>query len=74
VIEILKNDPALSRQLPPRRFEDIVGELLEKQGYGITLTPAMRDGGFDIYAAKKDGFPWPCVRQLSTARIETCKM
>jgi restriction system protein len=55
VIEILKRDPALSRQLPPRRFEEIVGELLEKQGYDVTLTPISRDGGFDIYAAKKDG-------------------
>lgn len=55
VIEILKEDPTLSRQLPPRRFEEIVGELLEREGYDITLTPISRDGGFDIYAAKKDG-------------------
>lgn len=55
VIEILKREPELARQLDPRRFEEVVAHILEKQGYEITLTPVSGDGGLDIYAAKKDG-------------------
>jgi len=50
----LKANPELLRSLPPRRFEEVVAELLEIQGYSIELTPASRDGGFDMYAAKND--------------------
>lgn len=55
LIKMLKNDPRLVWQLPPRKFEEIVAEILDKQGYSITLTPASGDGGVDIFAAKKDG-------------------
>lgn len=51
----LKANPELLRTLPPRKFEQVVAELLEKQGYSVELTPASRDGGFDMYAAKHDG-------------------
>ena len=36
------------------RFEELVAELLSRRGYQVTLTPATRDGGKDMYAAKKD--------------------
>jgi restriction system protein len=29
-------------------------ELLDRLGYSVTLTPASKDGGKDIYAARKD--------------------
>ena len=35
--------------------QPLVAELLERLGYETQLTPASKDGGFDIYAAKKDG-------------------
>jgi restriction system protein len=35
-------------------FEEVVADLLSRQGYEVTVTPASRDGGKDIYAAKKD--------------------
>jgi len=47
-------NPNLLYEITPRRFEEFVAELLARLGYEITLTPASRDGGKDIYAAKKD--------------------
>lgn len=51
ILMILKKEPELSWKLPPRKFE----EILDKQGYEVSLTPASGDGGFDLYAARKDG-------------------
>lgn len=50
----LKARPELIRTLSPRKFEEVVAELLGMQGYEVQLTPASRDGGFDMYAAKND--------------------
>jgi restriction system protein len=55
VLRLLKNEPDLAWKLPPRKFEEIVAEILDRQGYRIELTPASGDGGFDIYAARQDG-------------------
>ncbi len=55
LLRILRGNPLLLRSLPPRKFEEIVAELLRKQGYEVTITPASKDGGFDMYAARKDG-------------------
>ena len=55
IMRLLKKDPNLARKLPPRKFEEIVAEILSKQGYEIELTSASRDGGFDICAARQDG-------------------
>src|SRR5215216_6384221 len=55
LLSLLHLEPRLLWELPPRRFEEIVAELLAKQGYEVALTPASGDGGFDIYAARKDG-------------------
>lgn len=55
LLSLLRQEPRLVWELPPRRFEEIVAELLAKQGYEVELTPASGDGGFDIYAARKDG-------------------
>lgn len=54
ILGIIKNDPELLWKLPPRKFEEIVAEILDKQGYSIQLTPASGDGGFDIFAARND--------------------
>lgn len=48
------DDPKLLYELSPRSFEDLVAELLNRLGYHITLTPASKDGGKDIYAARQD--------------------
>lgn len=48
------DDPRLLFEMPPRRFEEFVAELLERHGYTVTLTPQTRDGGKDMYAARRD--------------------
>jgi restriction system protein len=55
ILALLKREPELAWQLSPRKFEEIVAEILGRQGYDVALTPASGDGGFDIYAARKDG-------------------
>jgi len=55
LLEKLRYNPDLFRDLTPRRFEEIVAELLSQQGYSVELTPPSQDGGFDIWAARKDG-------------------
>jgi restriction system protein len=50
----LNRDPKLLYEIPSRRFEELVAELLSRLKYEITLTPASHDGGKDIYAARKD--------------------
>ncbi len=54
ILGFLKKEPQILWQLSPRKFEEIVAELLISKGYDIELTPASGDGGIDIYAAKKD--------------------
>lgn len=46
--------PELVYQLTPREFEFFVADLLARDGFKVMVTPATRDGGKDIYAAKKD--------------------
>lgn len=55
IMQLLQQDPELARKLPPRKFEEIVAEVLSKQGYEVELTSASRDGGFDICAARQEG-------------------
>jgi restriction system protein len=54
LVEQLARAPEAVYDLPDRRFEELVAELLTRRGYEVTLTPATRDGGKDMYAAKKD--------------------
>lgn len=41
--------------LPPRKFEELVAELLYRQKWEVELTPESDDGGFDIYAVRTEG-------------------
>lgn len=50
----LHENPELLYELTPRGFEELVAELLGRLDYEVTLTPISKDGGKDIYAAKKD--------------------
>jgi restriction system protein len=54
LLKELAKGPELLYQLSPRLFEEVVAELLARLGYKITLTPASRDGGKDIYAASRN--------------------
>ena len=50
LLEHLQQQPDLLYQLPSRKFEELVADLLTNLGYDIELTPATRDGGKDILA------------------------
>ncbi len=46
----LKKQPEAIYDLPPRRFEEVLAELLTDMGWEVELTQATRDGGKDILA------------------------
>ncbi|MHC4587059.1 MAG: restriction endonuclease [Planctomycetota bacterium] len=46
----LSKDPSRLYDLTARQFEELVAGILQDFGYDVELTPATRDGGFDIYA------------------------
>lgn len=47
----LNRHPECLHDLSPRRFEEVVAEILSDMGYEVELTPQTRDGGRDILAA-----------------------
>ena len=53
LIALLASQPDLMYGLHPRKFEEVVARLFEKQGFRVTLTPASKDGGFDFFAELK---------------------
>lgn len=46
-------DPRRLHSITPRKFEEIVAELLADRGYDVTLTAPSGDGGHDIFAAQR---------------------
>ena len=50
----LRKNPTDLYKLSPRRFEELIAEVLMRKGYSVELTPVTRDGGKDIYVARKD--------------------
>lgn len=54
LLRSLRSEPELMRSLSSRKFEQVIARILEKLDYDVMLTPASRDGGFDVYAAKKE--------------------
>jgi hypothetical protein len=54
LLHSLASDPARMRDLPSRRFEELIAELLDRRGYEVELTPETRDGGYDILARRTD--------------------
>lgn len=54
VLQRAARSPESLHEMPSRRFEEMVAELLQRKGYTVTLTPATRDGGKDMYAARRD--------------------
>ncbi|WKA31335.1 restriction endonuclease [Bradyrhizobium roseum] len=54
LLQMAAKDPTSMHSMSPRQFEELVAHVLERLGYSVTLTPATRDGGLDIYAAKND--------------------
>ena len=48
----LRQNPSDVYSLSPRKFEELVAELLHRQKWDVELTPESDDGGFDIYAVR----------------------
>jgi restriction system protein len=55
LLEKLKRQPDSIFQLPSRKFEELVAELLDGMGFEVELTKATRDGGKDILAYMNTG-------------------
>ena len=54
LLEHLRAHPEDLYALEPRKFEELVAQILRDRGYHITLTPPSKDGGFDMFAARQD--------------------
>ena len=54
IISIMKSDPKQLYNLSSRKFEELIAELLYRKGFQVELSPPIKDGGIDIYAAKND--------------------
>jgi restriction system protein len=50
LVQQLKKHPDGVFDLPPRKFEELLAELLVDMGWRVELTPATRDGGKDLLA------------------------
>lgn len=50
VIDVLARNPMLMHRMEPRDFEELIAELLAREGLRVKLTPSSRDGGRDILA------------------------
>jgi restriction endonuclease Mrr len=54
LIAYLATHPDLLRDMHTRSFERLVAAIFKNQGFDVELTPATREGGFDIIAAQKN--------------------
>ncbi len=50
LLTALANNPQLMYELAPRKFEELVARMFTDYGFRAQLTPATRDGGYDIIA------------------------
>src|SRR5687768_8118115 len=56
LLELASRNPALLYEVSPRKFEEFVARLMERDGYSVELTPATGDGGKDIYVRTRNEF------------------
>jgi hypothetical protein len=52
LLDLVDRQPRVAYQLPPRRFEELIGHVFERFGYNVELTAESRDGGYDISAVR----------------------
>lgn len=58
IITDVYQDNSLLLRIGPRDFEELIAELMRKQGFIVELTKQTRDGGYDILAINSiAGFP-----------------
>ncbi|MCK5267360.1 MAG: restriction endonuclease [Spirochaetes bacterium] len=54
IIQDAIENPSLLDNLSPKTFEKLVASVFHSMGYKITLTPPVRDGGYDMMLEKDD--------------------
>jgi restriction endonuclease Mrr len=65
----------LLSELPWRRFEELIGVLLEAEGWSVRVTQPSKDGGIDVIATKSDPIigivraVWQAKRYGSARRV-----
>ncbi len=67
LIHELKEQPSVLYQIRPEVFEELIAELLASYGWKVDLTKKTRDGGYDIFAVRKD------ISGLTSSWIIECK-
>jgi len=55
LLRALARNPEQLFALSPRKFEELIAELLHRQGFSCELTPVSNDGGKDIVASLETG-------------------
>lgn len=50
LLERLRVDPHQLFSIDPRKFEELICEILDRHGWRVELTPKTKDGGYDIFA------------------------
>ena len=54
LIKYLAKHPKELHNIRPRQFEELIAELLAGYGWEVKLTPATKDGGYDIFGISRD--------------------
>ncbi|MBW2737669.1 MAG: restriction endonuclease [Deltaproteobacteria bacterium] len=52
----INNNPEKLREIPDRKFEEIIASIFKNQGFDVSLTSQTRDGGYDIFAVRHSQF------------------
>ena len=58
--------PEAVYRLSPRRFEELIAEIISAFGYKTSLTPQTSDGGYDIVAERTDDPVFPGIHLIET--------
>lgn len=71
----LSRHPDYMRELPPRKFEEVVAAILADLGHTVEITPQTRDGGYDIIASLRTSLGEvltivECKRWLPPAKVD----
>ena len=74
LIKYLAQHPEKMHDMAPRKFEELVAAIFRAKGYTVELTPATRDGGFDVRAFHRNDIGLfltliECKRYRPAARI-----
>ncbi len=75
IIKSIYQDHDILKIIDPRKFEEVVAELLHSKGFQVELTKQTRDGGYDIFAITEvSGFPIEmiveCKRSKNTIGVD----